>query len=158
MFIDRGGHRDNKEIASPEVPGVNRIGEILGAAHLLIGDLTRAIDAAQQLIYSLSVNVETHDRELACHVYGERQSDVTEADNSDAHVLETNYRHVPPNAPAGHSRQQARAVLSDHIMYGHSERKALHKAKSKYQVRSYTTASGSRKNGARRIRYAETTP
>ena len=73
-------------IARPQVRDVGAVGELLGSGELLLGHLTRPVDAAGELVDPTGVDVEAHHREVPRKIDGERHPNIAKPNYTDADV------------------------------------------------------------------------
>ena len=85
-LIDRRRNGDNVEIGLFQALRIGGVGDALGLCELLPGHLARPIQPTSQLGDTLPIDIEADHGEMTRKIDGERQTDITQTDDADAHI------------------------------------------------------------------------
>ena len=85
VFVDGRRHRDDVDIAPPDVSKLARITEMRRLLQFGARNLERRVTAARQLTNPVLVDVEADGALSLANLQGERQAHVTEAHHTDSH-------------------------------------------------------------------------
>ena len=79
--IDRCRHRDDKDVAGGDRRRIGRVAQVRTGAKLVLADLEGRVPSRRQFGDAGGVEIETHCMEMFSKFNGQRQPDITEADD-----------------------------------------------------------------------------
>ena len=85
-LIDRRRNGDNVKVGLFQALRIGGVGDALGLCELLPAHLARAIQPTSQLGDTLPIDIEADHGEMPRKIDGERQTDITQTDDADAHI------------------------------------------------------------------------